>query len=173
MVVHGNDPLQLSSTPEQLHTPGASPKTQVKDDKLTVHSYTGSSEHFTIPSHANFRSAPAAVLHTRCLSFLKPLMGGPYFDLEAIWDEHTRFEFGERAVEKTMGTMVQEPYVNHVPTLTGGIGRSKLTNFYRHHFVFNNPEDTALELVSRTVGVDRVIDEFIFSFTHDKEIDWL
>ncbi|KAG9605556.1 NTF2-like protein, partial [Aureobasidium melanogenum] len=64
-------------------------------------------------------------------------------------------------------------YVNHIPTLTGGIGRARLTDFYRHHFIFNNPEDTALELVSRTVGIDRVIDEFIFSFTHDREIDWL
>jgi carboxymethylenebutenolidase len=69
--------------------------------------------------------------------------------------------------------MVQEPYVNHIPTLTGGIGRTKLTDFYRGHFVFSNPEDTALELVSRTVGIDRVIDEFVFSFTHDREIDWL
>jgi carboxymethylenebutenolidase len=48
-----------------------------------------------------------------------------------------------------------------------------LTDFYRDHFVFSNPEDTALELVSRTVGIDRVIDEFIFSFTHNREIDWL
>lgn len=72
-----------------------------------------------------------------------------------------------------MGTMVQEPYVNHIPTMTGGIGRERLTAFYRHHFIFNNPADTAMELVSRTVGVDRVIDEFVFSFTHDKVIDWL
>lgn len=100
-------------------------------------------------------------------------MGGPYFDLEEIWEEHVLYEFGERAVEKTMATMVQEPYVNHVPTLTGGIGRKSLTEFYAQHFIFNNPEDTALELVSRTVGVDRVIDEFVFSFTHDREIDWL
>lgn len=57
--------------------------------------------------------------------------------------------------------------------MTGGIGRKALTNFYRDHFIFNNPEDTQLELVSRTVGVDRVIDEFIFCFTHDKVIDWL
>jgi carboxymethylenebutenolidase len=57
--------------------------------------------------------------------------------------------------------------------LTGGVGRKALTQFYRNHFIFNNPEDTALELVSRTVGVDRVIDEFVFSFTHDKVIDWL
>lgn len=57
--------------------------------------------------------------------------------------------------------------------MTGGIGRSALTNFYRNHFIFSNPEDTKLELVSRTVGTDRVIDEFIFSFTHDRVIDWL
>jgi carboxymethylenebutenolidase len=57
--------------------------------------------------------------------------------------------------------------------MTGGIGRKALTNFYRDHFIFNNPNDTQLELVSRTVGVDRVIDEFIFCFTHDKVIDWL
>ena len=57
--------------------------------------------------------------------------------------------------------------------MTGGIGRKALTAFYRDHFIFNNPTDTHLELVSRTVGVDRVIDEFIFSFTHDKTIDWL
>lgn len=72
-----------------------------------------------------------------------------------------------------MSTMVQEPYVNHIPTMTGGLGRDRLTNFYRHHFVFSNPPDTALELVSRTVGVDRVIDEFVFSFTHDRMIDWM
>jgi len=57
--------------------------------------------------------------------------------------------------------------------MTGGIGRTALTAFYRDHFIFANPEDTALELISRTVGVDRVIDEFIFCFTHTREIDWL
>jgi hypothetical protein len=100
-------------------------------------------------------------------------MGGPYFDLEAIWDEHTRYEFADRSVEETMATMVDEPYVNHVPTLTGGIGREKLTRFYRDHFIFSNPDDAALELVSRTVGIDRVVDEFLFNCTHDRVIDWL
>lgn len=63
--------------------------------------------------------------------------------------------------------------VNHVPTLTGGIGREKLTDFYTNHFVFANPPDTELELVSRTVGIDRVIDEFVFKLTHDRVIDWM
>jgi carboxymethylenebutenolidase len=49
---------------------------------------------------------------------LKPKMGGPYFDLEEIWEEHTYYEFADRSVEHTMSTMVQEPYVNHVPTVS-------------------------------------------------------
>lgn len=57
--------------------------------------------------------------------------------------------------------------------LTGGIGRDNLTNFYRHNFIFNNSADTNLELISRSIAIDRIIDEFIFKFTHDREIDWL
>lgn len=57
--------------------------------------------------------------------------------------------------------------------LTGGVGRAKLSQFYRNNFIFNNSDDTALEMISRTVGIDRVIDEFIFKFTHDKPLDWL
>jgi carboxymethylenebutenolidase len=56
---------------------------------------------------------------------------------------------------------------------SGGIGKENLTSFYTHHFVFNNPPDTSLSLVSRTVGIDRVIDEFIFTLTHTKHIPWL
>ncbi|RFU30473.1 hypothetical protein B7463_g5875, partial [Scytalidium lignicola] len=128
---------------------------------------------FVLPSHKEFLSASAAVAHTRSLEFLKKQLDGPWFDLEAIWEEHTNFEFENRSVENTMSTMVQEPYVNHIPTITGGIGRQNLTSFYANHFIFNNPDDTELNLVSRTVGIDRVVDEFIFTFTHDKMVDWL
>jgi len=72
-----------------------------------------------------------------------------------------------------MGTMVDEPYVNHVPVITGGIGRENLTRFYRERFIHSNPADARLELISRTVGVDRVVDEFIFEMTHDRVVDWM
>lgn len=57
--------------------------------------------------------------------------------------------------------------------MTGGIGRKQLTNFYRNHFIFSNPDSIKMNLVSRTLGVDRIVDEFIFIFNHDKEVDWL
>lgn len=126
-----------------------------------------------LPSDPDYHSTSAGIAHTRSLAFLKPLLNGPYFDLEAIWDEHCRYEFGERDVARTMATMVAQPYVNHIPTLTGGVGQERLTHFYTNHFVHANPDDTELELVSRTVGTDRVVDEFVFKFTHDRQVDWL
>ncbi|KAF2763715.1 carboxymethylenebutenolidase [Teratosphaeria nubilosa] len=174
IITHGMSAVDTKK-PQLRHIPSGAPAATPAKDVAPSKTffYANTEPFFTIPAHKDFQSAPAAVSHTRSLSFLRPLVGGPYFDLEAIWEEHTRFEFGERAVEKTMGTMVQEPYVNHIPTMTGGVGRERLTNFYRYHFIFNNPDDTALELVSRTVGIDRVIDEFNFTFTHDRIIDWL
>lgn len=71
-----------------------------------------------VPGHPDFKISTAGVAHSRSLTFLKKNMDGPYFDLEKIWDEHTFYEFGDRSVEKTMATMVQEPYVNHVPTVS-------------------------------------------------------
>ncbi|KAF5660146.1 carboxymethylenebutenolidase [Fusarium heterosporum] len=128
---------------------------------------------FAMPFHQHFDYNMESVSHTRNLQFLKPKVGGPFFDLEYIWEEHTHYEFADRSVEHTMSTMVQEPYVNHIPTMTGGVGRDKLANFYRHNFIFNNSADSELELISRTVGIDRVVDEFLFIFTHDKEVDWM
>ncbi|KAL5355033.1 hypothetical protein BJX96DRAFT_161498 [Aspergillus floccosus] len=157
--------------PVVFHLPG---KGQPEVQHSAVYTYPEtSSSAFPVPGHDDFKISSAGVAHTRSLTFLKKHMNGPYFDLEKIWDEHTYYEFGDRSVEKTMATMVQEPYVNHVPTLTGGVGRARLSKFYLEHFIFNNPDDTELELISRTVGTDRVVDEFIFCLTHNKEVDWL
>ncbi|KAF2789257.1 hypothetical protein K505DRAFT_253722, partial [Melanomma pulvis-pyrius CBS 109.77] len=113
---------------------------------------------WVLPADEDYDGKAANLAHTRSLAFLKPLLHGPYFDLEAVWDEHCRFEFVERDVQRTMATMVERPYVNHIPTMTGGIGKDRLTAFYTSHFIFSNPPDTALDLVSRTIGIDRVID---------------
>ncbi len=94
-------------------------------------------------------------------------------DLEAIWEAHCRHEFETRDLEATMATMVAEPYVNHIPTMTGGVGQRELRRFYANHFIGNNPDDTRLVPVSRTIGADTVVDEMIFCFTHTREVDWM
>jgi carboxymethylenebutenolidase len=94
-------------------------------------------------------------------------------DLEALWEAHCRYEFETRDVDATMATMVAEPYVNHVPTMTGGVGHDHLKRFYKYHFIGANPADMRLVPVSRTVGADRVVDEMVCTFTHTTEIDWM
>ena len=90
-------------------------------------------------------------------------------DLVALWEAHCRYEFETRDVDATMATMVAEPYVNHIPTMTGGVGHDALKRFYANHFIGANPPDFAMTPVSRTVGTDRVVDEFVLSFTHTTE----
>jgi carboxymethylenebutenolidase len=97
----------------------------------------------------------------------------PDLDLVALWEEHCRHEFETRDVDATMATMVETPYVNHVPTMTGGVGHDQLKRFYKYHFIGENPADTQLSPISRTVGADQIVDEMLFTFTHTSEIDWL
>ena len=91
-------------------------------------------------------------------------------NLGTIFDKHVKCEFEDHDVDATMKTMVKEPYVHHVPTLTGGIGYDGVYRFYKNDFVGKMPNDTKIERVSRTVGKDQVVDELIISFTHDREI---
>ncbi len=94
-------------------------------------------------------------------------------DLSRLWEEHTRHEFATRDTEATLDTMVEDAYVNHVPVMTGGAGKSALRIFYSVDFIPRMPPDTKLTPVSRTVGEDQLVDEMIFSFTHTMEMPWM
>jgi carboxymethylenebutenolidase len=95
------------------------------------------------------------------------------YSLGAIFDKHIKCEFQDHDVDATMKTMVEEPYVHHVPMMTGGRGYDEVYNFYKNHFVGKMPDDIKVERISRTVGKDQVVDELILKFTHDREIDYL
>jgi carboxymethylenebutenolidase len=94
-------------------------------------------------------------------------------DLARLWEEHTRHEFSTRDTESTLATMVDDAYVNHVPVLTGGVGKDALRIFYSVDFIPTMPPDTKLTPISRTVGDEQLVDEMIFSFTHTQEMPWM
>jgi carboxymethylenebutenolidase len=97
----------------------------------------------------------------------------PTIDLAQLWEEHTQHEFATRDTEATLETMVEDAYVNHVPVLTGGAGKSALREFYSRDFIPSMPPDTKLTPISRTVGEEQLVDEMIFSFTHTQEMPWM
>jgi carboxymethylenebutenolidase len=90
-----------------------------------------------------------------------------------LWDEHVRHEFATHNTEDTLATMVEDAYVNHIPVLTGGVGKEQLREFYSKHFIPQMPPDTEMVPLSRTIGNDRLVDEMIFKFTHTIRMDWI
>jgi carboxymethylenebutenolidase len=93
--------------------------------------------------------------------------------LSELWDEHVRYEFSTRNTEDTLATMVEDAYVNHIPVLTGGVGRDELREFYSKRFIPQMPPDTEMTPVSRTIGEDQIVDEMVFKFTHSIPMDWM
>jgi carboxymethylenebutenolidase len=94
-------------------------------------------------------------------------------DLRQLWEDHVRHEFSTRSTEDTLATMVEDAYVNHIPVLTGGVGRDELREFYSKRFIPQMPPDTEMTPVSRTIGEDQLVDEMVFKFTHSIHMDWM
>jgi carboxymethylenebutenolidase len=113
-----HDSVSASKSPCICHLAGKGGDRPLRSEKLTVYYYPEVPTYtFATPFQKTFHYTQEALSHTRSLTHLKKQMDGPWFDLELIWDEHTFYEFADRSVEHTMSTMVQEPYVNHVPTV--------------------------------------------------------
>lgn len=93
--------------------------------------------------------------------------------LNDLWEEHIREEFSTKDTTATLDTMVPDAYVNHIPVMTGGVGRDQLQEFYSKHFIPKMPPDTEILPVSRTIGNERLVDEMVFRFTHTVEMDWM
>ena len=90
-----------------------------------------------------------------------------------MWEQHMAAEFEKKSISETMETMTSDPFVNHVPVMTGGVGSSEVRHFYSTYFIPGHPPDTEIVPVARTVGKDRLVDELIHKFTHTIEMPWM
>ena len=84
-----------------------------------------------------------------------------------MWEAHMAAEFIHKDINATMATMSSDPFVNHVPVMTGDVGFSAVRRFYSTYFIPHHPSDTSFVRVARTVGEDRIVDELI----HNKLIE--
>lgn len=139
---------------------------------VTVYSYLGAGHAFFNSTREEFHYLASEAALTNVLELFKPLIG-PIFDLAALWEMHAYYEFSSRNADDTIETMVERPYVNHVPLMTGGMGRTELRHFYRHYFVDVHPDDYNIIPISRTIGANRLVDEMIACFTHDRMMDYI
>ena len=89
-----------------------------------------------------------------------------------VWEAHTAAEFEHKDADAAIATMTEHPVLVHVPVGTGATGREALRKFYREIFIPQMPPDAELQLLTRSVGQNRLIDEFILHFTHTVRMDW-
>jgi len=106
-------------------------------------------------------------------SMSEPQLSREQQAMEKVWEEHLASEFKSKSAEAAINTMVERPSVNHVPVMTGGVGRKQLIHFYDRYFIPQMPPDTQITPVSRTIDQDRLVDEFVIKFTHTLQMDWL
>ena len=145
---------------------------------VTIHDYAGREHAFGRTGGEHYHAADAELAHLRSLEFLVKHLAGAGLasaqqTLSSRWDDHVKYEFATRNTDNTLETMVADAYVNHVPVMTGGVGHNELREFYSQRFIPQMPPDTSMTPVSRTIGVDRIVDEMVFEFTHTSKMDWM
>lgn len=181
MIEKALDQAKNLSCPLMLHIAGldkyGSPEVQAQIQAAlsgeTIHVYPNSDHAFARKGGARYDPGAAELADLRTVDFLlRHLVVKPH-SLEAIWAKHIEHEFGTGSTEETLATMVEDAYVNHIPVLTGGVGKGQLREFYSKHFIPQMPPDTSLTPISRTIGDDQIVDEMIFRFTHTIRMDWM
>jgi carboxymethylenebutenolidase len=145
---------------------------------VTIHDYPDTGHAFARLGGEHYDPAAAELANLRTLEFfVSNLAGAGCASAQQVlsqrWDDHVKYEFATRNTDDTLETMVVDSYVNHVPVMTGGVGHEELREFYSKRFIPQMPADTAMTPVSRTIGVDRVVDEMVFEFTHSIKMDWM
>ena len=145
---------------------------------VTIHDYPDMDHAFARIGGDHYDAAAAEIANLRSLEFFVRHLAGAgcasaQQTLSQRWDDHVKYEFATRNTDDTLETMVADSYVNHVPVMTGGVGHDELREFYSQRFIPQMPPDTAMTPVSRTIGVDRVVDEMVFEFTHTSKMDWM
>jgi len=177
-----SSPLMLHIACEDKFCPSAAQQAihEALDDNplVTIHDYPERDHAFGRPEGEHYHRGDAELADLRSLEFSVTHLAGSGLataqqTLSAKWDDHVKFEFATCDTEDTLKTMVPDAYVNHVPVMTGGVGHDELREFYSKRFIPQMPPDTSMTPVSRTIGIDRVVDEMVFEFTHTIKMDWM
>ncbi len=179
-VTYGGEGFNASAKlrcPITIQLPGGDNSNAIKQafagaSDVEVFVYDGLGKDFENPASSNYMKALALLAHDRAIGRFRRAMG-PHYDLGALWEHHKNCEFIYCDTPATMASMVASPYVNHIPTMTGGVGFEQLARFYKYHFIPKNSAERNGVLISRTIGATQVVEEILSRFRHDTELDWM
>jgi hypothetical protein len=55
--------------------------------------------------------------------------------IDEMFDIYIKNQFKKDDLEITMTTMIQNPYIGHIRSLTEGMNYNKVQTFYKNHFI--------------------------------------
>lgn len=162
----------------QVHVAVRSLVTPLSDEcEWKVYRYEDCAEGFADASEETYEPVEADLAWSRALAcvrraFKKEVDLEPLAD--AAWNAKYKEMDAERGAERINNMMTHnKPHVTIMPTVEGGLGRRAIYEFYSEYFIPSMVDDFDIRLISRTIGVDRVVDEMVVSFTHSDEVDWI
>jgi carboxymethylenebutenolidase len=88
------------------------------------------------------------------------------------WLAHLAGEFTSRNVEESLATMTEDASVCHLPTGSGGTGKTALRRYYRDEFIPSIPDDWNSTLINRVANDTQIAEELRVSFHHTKQMEW-
>lgn len=159
---------------DQLIPPVAMEKLMLKmvtnhDARVFVYENTGHG--FNCEARSSYNQRAALLAQSRTIEFLRAHIG-PAVHTEELFDHHLFTALNQKDIEGTIETLTDDAIVTFVPTLTGGHGVNELKRFYKDLFKALGG-DAQLTTISRTVNANRVVDELVLSFTHDRQMDFI
>ena len=89
-----------------------------------------------------------------------------------LWEDHIVGEFVTKDVEKALATMVDDASVMHMPTRSGGKGKTALRPYYRDMFIPSIPTQWEHTVTNRVITDKTIVEEANVKLVHSKQMDW-
>ncbi|KAF2642221.1 hypothetical protein P280DRAFT_449790 [Massarina eburnea CBS 473.64] len=161
-------------TVQKRITPGIGSGGLMSKIEYPAFTYEGVDPGFAERDLDEYDAVADALAWSRSLSVVRRGFGAEV-DLERVWEENNEHKYHTRSVAKVLDTYtnIQTPTVNFTPTLTGGSGLDELSRFYTEYFLKSQPPSLNMRLISRTIGVDRIVDELYIQFKHTTPMPWV
>ncbi|KAL5117942.1 hypothetical protein ACEQ8H_004087 [Pleosporales sp. CAS-2024a] len=161
-------------TVQKRITPGIGAGNQQSNATYPIFTYEGVDPGFAEHDLDEYDAVADAIAWSRSLSMVRRGFGAEV-DLEKVWDQNEEEKYRGKHLEKLLETYAKEPtpYVNFTPTMIGGHGPQELRRFYRDFFLKEAPPSLHMRLISRTIGVDKIVDELYIQFKHTCHTPWV
>ncbi|KAK8241386.1 dienelactone hydrolase-like protein [Phyllosticta capitalensis] len=148
--------------------------------KYPCYTYTGVEPGFAEHDLDEYDKVADAVAWTRSLDTIRKGFSAE-LDIERPWEENEEHKYHTLDTSKLLSTMtdIPKPFVTYTPTMTGAVGKQDLARFYSEFFLpalsprASPPTNFRTRLISRTIGVDRIVDELLVCFNHTQTMPWI